>query len=276
MFVSEFDASLLLQGATQGRIQLMENDLTLMDIVVTNGDVRLADEVEPMALKDATFIDSPLILNNHDVLARSQTLLDMDQRRSSRLGQPYTTLHTKDLFDKLRTPVLPFDLFGKDKADLAHEIQNIIDGEIAYDRNDRDFVFRRRGASVSIKNTASGIKVFGLLQILVTNEFVAKNTVLIFDEPENHLHPKWQLKLAQLLLKLVENGVYVLVSSHSPYLIEALKRGVDRAGLADQARFALAQNQCITDADRLSDIFSVLAEPFEVFRKMDAEDLRDE
>ncbi len=276
VFASEFDASLLLQGATQGRIQLMENDLTLMDIVVTNGDVRLADEVEPMALKDATFIDSPLILNNHDVLARSQTLLDMDQRRSSRLGQPYTTLHTKDLFDKLRTPVLPFDLFGKDKADLAHEIQNIIDGEIAYDRNDRDFVFRRRGASVSIKNTASGIKVFGLLQILVTNEFVAKNTVLIFDEPENHLHPKWQLKLAQLLLKLVENGVYVLVSSHSPYLIEALKRGVDRAGLADQARFALAQNQCITDADRLSDIFSVLAEPFEVFRKMDAEDLRDE
>ena len=276
VFASEFDASLLLQGATQGRIQLMENDLTLMDIVVTNGDVRLAGEVEPMALKDATFIDSPLILNNHDVLARSQTLLDMDQRRSSRLGQPYTTLHTKDLFDKLRTPVLPFDLFGKDKADLAHEIQNIIDGEIAYDRNDRDFVFRRRGASVSIKNTASGIKVFGLLQILVTNEFVAKNTVLIFDEPENHLHPKWQLKLAQLLLKLVENGVYVLVSSHSPYLIEALKRGVDRAGLADQARFALAQNQCITDADRLSDIFSVLAEPFEVFRKMDAEDLRDE
>ena len=276
VFVSEFDASLLLQGATQGRIQLMENDLTLMDIVVTNGDVRLADEVEPMALKDATFIDSPLILNNHDVLARSQTLLDMDQRRSSRLGQPYTTLHTKDLFDKLRTPVLPFDLFGKDKADLAHEIQNIIDGEIAYDRNDRDFVFRRRGESVSIKNTASGIKVFGLLQILVANEFVAKNTVLIFDEPENHLHPKWQLKLAQLLLKLVENGVYVLVSSHSPYLIEALKRGVDRAGLADQARFALAQNQCITDADRLSDIFSVLAEPFEVFRKMDAEDLRDE
>lgn len=276
VFASEFDASLLLQGATQGRIQLIENELTLMDLVVTGGDVRLKGEVEPMALKDATFIDSPLILNNHDVLARSQTLLDMDQRRAGRLGQPYTTLHTKDLFDKLRTPVLPFDLFEQDKADLAHDIQNIIDGQIAYDRSDRDFVFRRRGESVSIKNTASGIKVFGLLQILVTNEFVAKNTVLIFDEPENHLHPKWQLKLAQLLLKLVENGVYVLVSSHSPYLIEALKRGVDRAGLADQARFALAQNQCITDTDRLSDIFAVLAEPFEVFRKMDAKDLHDE
>lgn len=277
VFASEFDGALLRHGATDGRIQFVASgDLPLIDLVVKPDGVQLMREVEPVVLKDATFIDSPLILNQHDLLARSQTLLDMDQRRSSRLGQPYTTLHTKDLFEKLRTPVLPFDLFGKDKADLAHEIQNIIDGEIAYDRNDRDFVFRRRGESVSIKNTASGIKVFGLLQILLTNEFVAKNTVLIFDEPENHLHPKWQLRLAQVLLKLVENGVYVLVSSHSPYLIEALKRGVDRAGLETEARFALAQDQCISDADRLSDIFAVLAEPFEVFRKMDAEDLRDE
>ena len=278
VFASEFDASLLLQGATEGRIQLIENDLTLIDLAVMNEGVRLTGDVEPVALKDATFIDSPLILNNHDVLARSQTLLDLDQRRSgsSRLGQSFTTLHTKDLFDKLRTPVLPFDLFEADKADLAREIQSIIDGEIVYDRNERDFVLHRSGESISIKNTASGIKVFGLLQILVANEFVAKNTVLIFDEPENHLHPKWQLKLAEVLLKLVENGVYVFVSSHSPYLIEALKRGVDRAGLANEARFALALNKQITDEDRLSDIFEVLAEPFDVFRKMDAEDLRDE
>lgn len=281
VFASEFDASLLLQGANRGRIQLLENDLPLMDLVVTDDGVRLMGEVEPMALKDATFIDSPLILNHHDLLARSQTLLDIDQRRSSRLAQPFTTLHTKDLFDKLRTPVLPFDLLSQGDAmgtgRALADLEALIDGEVAYDRAERDFVFRRpSGTSISIKNTASGIKVFGLLKILVANEFVAKDTVLIFDEPENHLHPKWQLKLAQILIKLVESGVYVLVSSHSPYLIEALKRGVDRAGLTNEARFALAQERKINDADRLSDIFEVLAEPFEVFRRMDAEDLHDE
>lgn len=281
VFASEFDASLLLQGATQGRIKLVENDLILIDLVVTDDGVRLTGEVEPVALKDATFIDSPLILNNHDVLARSQTLLDMDQRRSGRLGLSFTTLHTKDLFDKLRTPVLPFDLLSQNDAMSTSrawtDLEALINGEVAYDKTERDFVFRRpNGASISIKNTASGIKVFGLLKILVANEFVAKDTVLIFDEPENHLHPKWQLKLAQVLIKLVESGVYVLVSSHSPYLIEALKRGVDRAGLASEARFALAQGKSINDEDRLSDIFAVLAEPFETFRQMDAEDLRDE
>lgn len=281
VFASEFDASLLLHGATQGRIQLLENDLTLMDLVVTDDGVRLMGEVEPVALKDATFIDSPLILNNHDVLARSQTLLDVDQRRSGRLSLPYTTLHTKDLFDKLRTPALPVDLFSPDntmRTDLVlGDLDALIDGEVTYDKTERDFVFRRSsGAAISIKNTASGIKVFGLLKMLVANEFVTKDTILIFDEPENHLHPKWQLKLAQVLLKLVESGVYVLVSSHSPYLIEALKRGVDRAGLTNDARFALAQERKINDEDRLSDIFSVLAEPFEAFRQMDAEDLGDE
>jgi energy-coupling factor transporter ATP-binding protein EcfA2 len=261
VFTSEFDGSLLLQGATEGRIQLIENELALIDLHVTGNGVRLQGEAEPIALKDATFIESPLILNNHDLLARSQTLLDMDQRRSGRVGVPFTTLHSKDLFDKLRTPVLPFDIFGQEKAVFFDEIQAVIDGEIAYDRQGRDFVFKRRGESLSIKNTASGIKVFGLLQILIGNEFVAKNTVLIFDEPENHLHPIWQLKLAQMLLKLVEKGVYVMVSSHSPYLIEALKRDADRAKLTDQARFCLAKNRTIEDKDSLSEIFEVLAAP---------------
>jgi energy-coupling factor transporter ATP-binding protein EcfA2 len=276
VFASEFDGSLLLQGATEGSIQLIEKNLTLIHLLVKRNGVKLMCEVQPIVLKDATFIETPLILNNRDVLMRSQTLLDMDQRRNRSLGQPYTTLHTKDLFDKLRTPVLPFDAFEQDKADFYEEIQTIIDGEIVYERSERDFVFQRRGESVSIKNTASGIKVFGLLQILIGNEFVAKNTVLIFDEPENHLHPKWQLKLAQMLVKLVEKGVYVLVSSHSPYMIEALKRGVDREDLTHHARFCLAKNRTIEDKDSLGEIFEVLAEPFEQFRQMDAEDLRDE
>lgn len=276
IFASEFDSSLLLQGETEGRIQLLDGNLSLLNLGVTRNGVHLIGDVEPIVLKEATFIDSPLIFNNHDILARSQTLLDMEQRRSSRLGQPYTTLHTRDLFDKLRTPVLPFGLFDQETSQLFHEIHDIIDGDITYDRQMRDFVFRRRDELVSIKNTASGIKVFGLLQILIANEFVAKNTVLIFDEPENHLHPKWQLKLAQILIKLVNKGVYIVVSSHSPYLIEALKRDTDRAELTHQARFALAQHQSITDEDRLSDIFEALAAPFEEFRKMDAEDLRDE
>ena len=46
--------------------------------------------------------------------------------------------------------------------------------------------------------------------------------LLIVDEPENHLHPEWQLKYAELIVSLVANGTNVMLTSHSPYMIEAL------------------------------------------------------
>lgn len=281
VFASEFDDSLLLQGTSEGSIELWENDLLLLRLGIgkqndDNLEIQLQDEPEPLELKDATFIETPLILNYHDLLSRSQTMLEVGRRTAGRTGLSYTTLHTKDLFDKLLVPALPTDLLSADRHKQAGKLQSIIDGSINYSRKQRDFVFQRDNESISIKNTASGIKVFGLLQILLNNEIIGKNTMLIFDEPENHLHPKWQLKLAEFLVYLASQGVYVLVSSHSPYMIEALKRYADRDGLKDQQGFFLAKNRRIEDKDQLSEIFQVLAEPFEIFRQMDAEALRDE
>ncbi|NYT66105.1 AAA family ATPase [Alcaligenaceae bacterium] len=277
VFASEFDSSLLLQGANQGTIRLLENEIELIHLKIDkHNGVSLQNDVEPLELKDATFIDSPLILNYHDVLIRSQSMLDIDRRHSRSLGLAYTTLHTKDLFDKLREPILPNDLFSIEKPKPLMQFQSIIDGEIAYDKSVRDFVFRRDQEDISIKNTASGIKVFGLLQILLGNELVTKNTMLIFDEPENHLHPKWQLKLAELLVALAGMGIYVLVSSHSPYIIEALKRYSEQPGNEIASGFFLAKDRSIEDKDSLSEIFTILAEPFKAFQKMDAEELRDE
>lgn len=277
VFASEFDASLLLQGATSGSIRLYDGDLLLihLDIDATTG-ATLKNDVEPIDIKDVTFIESPLILNHHDLLVRSQSMLDIDPKPGRSLGRPYTTLHNKDLFDKLKEPALPNDLFRTQDKSLLDDIQQLIAGEISYDKSARDFIFTKRGTQVSIKNTASGIKAFGLLQILLANEVLGKHTMLILDEPENHLHPKWQLQLAQMLVAMAKSGIYVLVSSHSPYMIEALKRYSDRAGLKDATGFFLAENRTIEDRNRLGEIFNVLAEPFETFREMDAEDLRDE
>ncbi len=277
VFASEFDASLLLQGATSGSIRLYDGDLLLihLDIDATSGAM-LRNDVEPIDIKDVTFIESPLILNHHDLLVRSQSMLDIDPKPGHSLGRPYTTLHNKDLFDKLKEPALPIDLFRTQDTTLLDTIQQLIAGEINYDKSTRDFIFTKRGKQVSIKNTASGIKAFGLLQILLANEVLSKHTMLILDEPENHLHPKWQLQLAQMLVAMAKSGIYILVSSHSPYMIEALKRYSDRAGLRDAAGFFLAENRTIEDRNRLGEIFNVLSEPFETFREMDAEDLRDE
>lgn len=195
----------MFDGASEGAIQLFENDILLISLKIdSKNKVKLLNDVEPIEIKDATLIESPLIFNNYDLLLRSQTLLDIGRKAMSRLGLPYTTLHTKDLFDKLCEPYYLPDLFQSDVDEsLLQKLQDIISGYITYDRKERDFVFKREDRNIEIKNTASNIKIFGLLQILFVNQFISKNSILIFDELENHLHPKWQLKLAEIRLAMI-------------------------------------------------------------------------
>lgn len=274
VFTAEFDSEVLLDGATEGMIQLWENDLCLIDLKVeVNNKVRLMGDVEPIELKDATFIETPLILNFHDALARSQTLLETASERRSYI-LPYTTLHTKDLFDKLRQPAMVSSY--DDVAVMFSLLQATVQGEIEYSRKSRDFVFNRNGAQRSIKNTASGIKSFGVLQILLSNGFLNKNSLLVLDEPENHLHPKWQIKMAELLVSLAATGVFIVVSAHSPYMIEALERYAEKLKLKQNTGFYLADNNRIENENKLEQIFELLAEPFQQFQAMDAEVMRDE
>lgn len=277
VFISEFDSSILLDGEEEGKITLLENKLELIKIKVTKENkIFLLSDIEPVQIKDATFIESPLILNNHDLLIRSQSGLNLNKRNIERLGIPYTTLHTKDLFDKLKK--ISFSLFFDDdfEENILREIQQIIDGNIIYDNQKRDFIYSKGQKNISIKNTASGIKSFGILQLLLLNGVLNKNSILIIDEPENHLHPIWQLKYAKLLVTFAKNGITTLIASHSPYMIEALKRYTDLEKLEDSTNFYLAEDSVILPKDRLSDIFRTLEEPFEIFRKMDEEILKDE
>jgi predicted ATPase len=96
----------------------------------------------------------------------------------------------------------------------------------------------------------------------------------VLDEPEVHLHPKWQLEMAKVIVELVKNGVKVLVNSHSPYMIEALQRYAELEKVT--ADFYLAEDGYIkkendSNSETLAKIFEKLSEPFDVFEEMDSE-----
>ena len=74
------------------------------------------------------------------------------------------------------------------------------------------------------------MKAFGILQLLFgVDDLFTQNSLLLFDEPEVHLHPEWQVELAKLLVKLAESGIPIFVSSHSPYMLEALSTYANRS-----------------------------------------------
>ena len=67
--------------------------------------------------------------------------------------------------------------------------------------------------------THVGVGVSQVLPILVTSLLADGDTTLIFEQPELHLHPKVQTRLADFFLSIVLTGKQCLIESHSEYLI---------------------------------------------------------
>jgi predicted ATPase len=58
--------------------------------------------------------------------------------------------------------------------------------------------------------------------VLYLRYLAAPNEWLIFDEPEMNLHPALQLEVMEFLGLVVNAGLPVLITTHSPYLIDHL------------------------------------------------------
>ncbi len=192
-------------------------------------------------------------------------------------------LKAHDVLDDIDFEIVPTlkDLYfaltikRKESKSFNLNIEKIIGGKFEED-NLSDFVFNKGVEKIKLVNTAMGIKYFGLLQVLENNNYLYNDQVLILDEPEVHLHPKWQLKLAEIIVELVGNGVKIVVNSHSPYMIEALKRYSEVEEIEDKTNFYLAEDRYIAHQDSLENIFEKLALPMRELKKLKMEKYRND
>jgi AAA15 family ATPase/GTPase len=79
----------------------------------------------------------------------------------------------------------------------------------------------KRGLNIDLYNASSSIKQLAPL-LLYLRHRAAKNDLLIIDEPEMNLHPESQAKLLEILAVLVNLGINVLLTTHSPYFMAHL------------------------------------------------------
>jgi predicted ATPase len=99
-------------------------------------------------------------------------------------------------------------------------------------------------------------------------DFLNERHLLIIDEPESNLHPEWQLKYAEIIVKLSKYGIPLLITTHSPYIVQALRVFSKKEGIADKTKFYLADkvsesSEIVDVTDNLDKIFLKLSKPFE-------------
>jgi len=71
--------------------------------------------------------------------------------------------------------------------------------------------------------TNVGVGVSQVLPLVVTSLLAPVGSLLIFEQPELHLHPRVQARLADFFLALALDGKQMLLETHSEYLIDRLR-----------------------------------------------------
>jgi predicted ATPase len=115
----------------------------------------------------------------------------------------------------------------------------------------------KRGLEIDLYNASSSIKQ--LAPLLLYLRYRAKvGDFLVIDEPEMNLHPESQVKLLEALSILVNLGVRVLLTTHSPYIMAHLNNIVngnheDQEILENQAQsLYLQDSQAFLKMDQVS------------------------
>lgn len=105
--------------------------------------------------------------------------------------------------------------------ECAEELQASLNGK--FNSNGNDLAFETNQGQAISKNLVSfGMTNLGVLQAVLSKNIINKGSFVFIDEPESNLHPEWQAILAKILVKLAENGVFVVITTHSSDMLKAL------------------------------------------------------
>ena len=231
-------------------IDFNDNDLTSDEVFSSDGW---------FTLNDIYYIDS-------------FSILDLDQNLGLNDSE-----HAEFLTNNLKKEADESDDLFDDKVNdkiiaLETEINDIIDGEFIYENGELIY-FPSNGEKCRMKNTASGVKQVGIIQLLLNNRKLKENSFLVIDEPEVNLHPSWQVKFAGVLALLVKNlNVSLYINSHSPVFIEAIDAFAYYHDLTEFTKYYLSEkstekegynNIIHVDSEELYKIYDNLGNPYD-------------
>lgn len=143
-----------------------------------------------------------------------------------------------------------------DHPNLIQEFTDILGGEYSIDKDDT-IRFKPKGTARILEMDESSSSVRSLLDLgFYLRHIAQKGDLLLIDEPERNLHPRNQCRIARLLVRLMNMGIKVFVTTHSDYLLKELNTLIMLNGeephlkeIADREQYHASE---LLDANRIS------------------------
>lgn len=156
--------------------------------------------------------------------------------------------------------------------DIYKALQSVVDGEILMNQSNDEYYLKDDtfNEPISFHNLSTGMKSFVILKMLLEKGCLKEKDVVVLDEPEIHLHPQWQIAYAELIVLLQKHfDLSVIVTTHSPYFVDALNLFSCKYGIDDKVNYYLSTNnantvtmECVTD--KIDLIYKKMVSPIQI------------
>lgn len=138
----------------------------------------------------------------------------------------------------------------REHPDIFEDFENLIGGTYKLQNNVPQFIPKGvRGVRLDMGESSSAVRSLVILGYYLKHR-AAPGDLLMIDEPELNLHPANQRKLARLLVRLVNAGIRVFITTHSDYIVKEFNTLVMLNTHPERLKL-LKENSRYTEKDRL-------------------------
>lgn len=103
---------------------------------------------------------------------------------------------------------------------------------------------------IPLKNLSHSLKKLAFLKMIMEKQLLKENDVLIIDNAEDGLHPEMQLIFGEtVVLMQKEFGIKVILTTQSPFLLDAIEVFSEKYGIGDKMHYYLAEDGNIKNVD---------------------------
>lgn len=187
-------------------------------------------------LNNAFYIENPFIIDDLNNIGRVYY-------STSILKDNIISQITSDKSDIMEGVINSISV--ENKLESIYDIlENVVKGTVNENENG-EYYFRgeEQKRPINVNNLSTGLKSFILIKMLLENGILKEKDVLILDEPEIHLHPEWQIYYAELIVLLQrEFDLTVIITTHSPYFIDAIEVFSAKHKISDRINYYLSDN----------------------------------
>lgn len=215
------------------------------------------------SVQNIIFFDSPVYTKIRKALEKDKHRFSLFYKEDDKYlkGYPQYLEQLYHFIDKEYIDTPDFNL-------ISQEIQAMINGKLEVS-NSGDINYKDKQENIiSLSLTAMGISNIGLIDLLIRNNIINKGSFLIMDEPEVHLHPKWQVFLAKILYKIAKSGANIILATHSLDFLKAFENILKQDGEEAEKIISINQmpykdeNTALLELEKVGLVLDDLSKPF--------------